>query len=395
MLRVGNALPARLCLALGVPKHEPAHMSWRETFLKYLGPGLLGGVTFGDWLAMLAENRFRVAPSCLPRAAAITCQSIANSFWRWREDRRYRAEIEAVEVPPPLFVLGHWRNGTTHLHNLLTIDERFAFPNNYQVFYPHTFLLTEARTARFYQFFLPKRRWMDNVEWTMASPQEDEFALVVLSRKSPCMGWVFPRRSEHYDRYLTFGDVSPAETDEWKQALLWFAQKLTWKYRRPLVFKSPPHTARIGLLLELFPQARFIHIHRNPYDVFPSMQKTLRITLELERLQRVRHDDLDEQILARYREMYDAFFAERDLIPAGNFCEVAFEELDRDPMRVMRSIYTDLKLPDLEEVSPALQQYVNSIAAYKKNEFKPLDPSLRERIACEWQKCFDEWGYGV
>jgi hypothetical protein len=370
-------------------------MPWRETFLKHLGPGLFGGVTFGDWLRLLAENRFRVAPSCLPRAAAITWQSMANSFWRWREDRRYRAEIETVEVPPPIFVLGHWRNGTTHLHNLLTVDPRLAFPNNYQVFYPHTFLLTEARAARFYQFFLPKRRWMDNVEWTMQSPQEDEFALVVLSGMSPCTSWAFPRRTEHYDRYMTFRDVPPTETAEWKQALYWFAQKLTWKYHRPLVFKSPPHTARIALLLELFPSAKFIHIHRNPHHVFPSMQKTMRVNLELLRLQGVRADEIDEQIFKRYRDMYNAFFNNRDRVPSGNFSEVAFEELDRDPMGVMRAIYTDLNLPDFNEVSPALQQYVDSIAGYKKNEFKPLDPALRDRIAREWRRCFDEWGYAV
>jgi hypothetical protein len=368
-------------------------MSWRETFLKHFGPGLLGGVTFSDWLRLLRDNGFRIAPSCLPRALAITWQSTANSFWRWREDRRFRAEVEAVEVPPPLFVLGHYRNGTTHLHNLLTVDERFAYPNNYQVFYPHTFLSTERVQSRFLQFFFPRKRLMDNIEWNIGSPQEDEFGLLVLTLKSPCLSWVFPQRAAHYDRYLTFREVSAGDVEVWKRAFLWFVRKLTWKYRRPLIFKSPPHTARIRLLLELFPQAKFVHIHRNPYAVFPSMKHTYLVNLEFQRLQSSRGIDVERYILDRYRAMYDAFFAERDLIPAGHYCEVSYEELEREPMTVMRSIYSQLGLPDFEAASPALLRYLDSIAGYRKNEFRPLAAELRERIEREWRRCFEEWGY--
>jgi hypothetical protein len=368
-------------------------MGWRETFLKHFGPGLLGGVTFGDWLNLLRENRFRIAPSCWPRAMGITTQSLANSFWRWRENRRFGRDIESMEIQPPLFLLGHYRNGTTHLHNLFTIDERFAYPNNYQVFYPHTFLSTESFQSRFLQFFMPRRRPMDNIEWTLRSPQEDEFALLVLSGMSPCMSWVFPSRREHYERYLTFHGAAAEEILVWKRALAEFVRKLTWKYGRPVVLKSPPHTARIRLLLELFPQAKFVHIHRNPYAVFPSTRHTFLVNMNLQRLQKPRLDDLDDHILTRYREMYDAFFDQRERIPAGQYCEVGYEELERDPIGVMQSIYTTLDLADFEAVAPTLRTYVDSIAGYKKNEFKPLDPVLRGRIAGEWGRCFDEWGY--
>ena len=59
--------------------------------------------------------------------------------------RRWHAAIEATPCRPPLFVLGHWRSGTTHLHNLLAQDiDQFAYANTYQVINPHTFLATEA-----------------------------------------------------------------------------------------------------------------------------------------------------------------------------------------------------------------------------------------------------------
>jgi hypothetical protein len=370
-------------------------MAWRETFLKYFGPGLLAGITLGDWLKLLGENGFSDVLSCTPRVLAITWQSVGNSLWRFLEERRYREAIDGVDVPPPLFLLGHWRNGTTHLHNLMTIDERFAFPNNYQVFFPHSFLSTERWQSGMLQFFFPRRRPMDNIEWTINSPQEDEFALLILSCMSPCMSWMFPRRREHYDRYLTFRGVPAAEIDNWKSAFLYFVRKLTWKYGRPLVLKSPPHTGRIRMLLELFPQAKFVHIHRNPLAVFPSTKHTFLVNIDTNRLQRVSVDDLDDHIIGRYRDMYDAFFAERSLIPAGHYCEIGFEELERDPMAVMRSIYSALDIPDFAHASPALLRYLGTIVSYKKNKFRPLAPELRERISHAWRPCFDEWGYST
>ena len=221
-------------------------MAWRETILRTFGPGLLGGITVDHWVKLLRDNHFAVSPTCLNRAMAISLHSLQNSIYRRYEQWRYGPKLKDVAVQPPLFLLGHWRNGTTHLHNLMTVDERFAFANNYQVFYPHSFLSTEASASRLLAFFMPKRRPMDNVEWNLQSPQEDEFALCIASGKSPCMGWVFPRRQEHYDQYLTFRGVPPAEVACWQEAFRLFLKKLTWKYGRPLVLKSPPTPAGSG-----------------------------------------------------------------------------------------------------------------------------------------------------
>ena len=108
-----------------------------------------------------------------PRVLAVTLQSVNNSLWKWREDRLYGPAVAGVAVPPPLFILGHWRNGTTHLHNLLAVDPQFAFPNNYQVVCPHTFLCTEERNAASFDLLLPQHRPQDNVRLGMGLPQED------------------------------------------------------------------------------------------------------------------------------------------------------------------------------------------------------------------------------
>src|SRR5687768_18104609 len=43
------------------------------------------------------------------------------------------------------------------------------------------------------------------------------------------------------------------------------------------ILKSPPHTCRVPTLLRLFPDARFVHIVRDPYAVYPSTLHLWRI----------------------------------------------------------------------------------------------------------------------
>ena len=112
-------------------------MSWRKRLILWTGPGLLGGITFGDWLALLRDNHFAVDPAYWWRAAVITMRSMSNSLGRWREEACYAENSRDIPVEPPLFILGIWRSGTTHLQNLFALDSRFASPNWFQVSFPH------------------------------------------------------------------------------------------------------------------------------------------------------------------------------------------------------------------------------------------------------------------
>ena len=168
---------------------------------------------------------------------------------------------------------------------------------------------------------------------------------------------------------------------------------VTWKYGRPLVLKSPPHTGRVRLLLELFPGAKFVHICRDPYAVFSSTRHMFRVNGELNRLQRPRRDDPDGWVLRQYRAMYDAYFEDRRLIPAGNLAEVRFEHLEADPVGQVRRVYEGLGLPDFGHAEPAVRRYVASVAGYRKNSFPGLPPALRTGVADEWFAGFEAWGY--
>jgi hypothetical protein len=245
-------------------------------------------------------------------------------------------------------------------------------------------------------FLLPRTRPHDNVRLGVHEPQEDEFALSCLTGYSFLLTLAFPRRAEYYDRYLTFRGVADKEIAEWKQALQWFVQKLSFKYRRPLVLKSPGHTGRIKMLLDVFPEAKFVHIHRNPYAVFPSVQHAVKKVSPWWTMQRSTPlDDLDDRTIRQFKEVYEAFFEERGLIPKDRFHEVKFEGLEADPIGQLRGIYEALALPDFGYVEPRLRHYLASLSGYKKNTFPELSAELRGRIAREWRRCFEEWGYPI
>jgi len=359
-----------------------------------LAHNFLAGITAGDWLRLLRENRFEVDPAYWHRAAFVTLSSLMNSIHRFREERQFAEAVAATAVPPPLFVLGHWRTGTTHLHNLLALDtDQFACANTYQVVNPHTFLSTEEVNSRRFAWMVPDRRPMDNMRLSFQAPQEDEFAPCLMSLRSLYLGVSFPRREDHYARYLTFRGVPAAEVDAWKSAFLLFLRKLTFKYQKPLVLKSPPHTARIRMLLELFPGARFVHIHRDPLDVFRSFRHYFDTAGWHTYLQRPDVGAIDDRILGRYTALHDAFFAERDLIPKGQFHEMSFADLERDPVGQLRHTYDTLGLEGFERLAPKLEREVAALTGYRKNVFPPLDPALQRKVVRAWRRSFEEWDY--
>src|SRR4051794_31698358 len=257
----------------GAPSSPRAERA-RLFFIEWIYSSICG-LSFGDWMRLLWQNRFAVDPPYWPRAAFLTLTSLITCQDRWRESWLHDRKIAATPIQPPLFILGHWRSGTTHLHNLLAVDRRFNYPTLFQVFYPRIFLGAQWTYSQIAKVALTRNRIIDNVAHGMEMPNEDEFALNGLTFLSPYMGWSFPRRQAYYDRFLTLRDLTEPELARWREAFVFFVKKLTYKdrRRRPIVLKSPPHTCRIGLLLDLFPGARFVHIHRDPFVVFRSTRQ--------------------------------------------------------------------------------------------------------------------------
>jgi omega-hydroxy-beta-dihydromenaquinone-9 sulfotransferase len=360
-----------------------------------IGHNYLAGITLGNWWRLLCENRFDVSPAYWHRAAFITLASAINSCCAWAEQFRFGDLVERTKINrPPLFILGHWRSGTTLLHYLLAQDKKqFNFANTYQVANPRTFLTTEHFITRWFEGLLPAQRPMDNMVLSFESPQEDEFAPLLMTLQSVYLGISFPRRADDYAKYLTFREAPREDVERWQQAFILFCKKLSLYDERSLLLKSPGHTARIRMLLEMFPDARFIHIHRDPYRVFQSQRHFFDTAGWYTYLQKPDTSTIDEGILQRHELMYDAYFEDLPLIPTDRICEVRFDELEADPVEQIRKIYEQLALEGYRSFEPSLLQYVLANRGYQKNEFPELDGASRNLVAQRWQRSFKTWGY--
>ncbi len=368
-------------------------MSWQQTFLETFGTGGLGGMSFRTWHKSLAENSYSIDRPYWLRAGVTTASTIQNSFYRRIESLRFGKAIEATKVQPPVFILGLWRSGTTHLHNLLAQDDRFAYPNTYQVFFPHTFLTTESWNSKLLDFLLPARRVQDNVKLGADQPQEDDFAICGMTGMSFMMSIAFPRRAAEYSRFITLKNTTAEEQSTWQSTMQHFLKKLTYKYNKPLVLKSPAHTAHVRTLLSMFPDAKFVLIHRDPYEVFSSSMHCFNKVFDMWALQKLGDYDIVGSTIRNYREVTEKYFAERSLIPEQNLVEIPFTQLDAQPLETMRAIYKRLALPEFDHVDAKLQTYIQSLGTYRKNRHTDLAPELRARLVDQWQEYFRNWGY--
>jgi hypothetical protein len=298
-----------------------------------------------------------------------------------------------VQLPdPPVFVIGHWRTGTTWMHELLVKDERFTFPTTYQCNSPHHFLLTNRTFSAILNYLVPSKRPMDDMPVSMYRPQEDEFALMVLGAGSPYLDWAYPNGQKRYLEYLTLQGLSESQRQQWESSLLWFLRRLTLLNRKRLILKSPTHTARISTLLKLFPDARFIHMVRNPVAAIPSTLRMWTGLTDAQAIQARRGPIPIERVFASFKEMYDQFDKERSLIPAANLCELRYEDLVVDPVSILERIYEQLELGDFEPARPAVDEYLSSISGYQPNR-NEIESDLKQQILQQCRSYIEQYGY--
>jgi hypothetical protein len=162
---------------------------------------------------------------------------------------------------------------------------------------------------------------------------------------------------------------------------------------KPLVLKNPHNTSRVKELLELYPNAKFIFIHRNPYDVFVSTRHLIFRAVRAQFLEYVSHEDIEDMIFYFFEKTLKKYLAERDLIPKGRLIEVSFDDMEYHSAEQMEKIYRELNIPGYENAKPHFDKYLASVKNYKKNQFRNLPPEIEKRIQDEWGFAFDAWGY--
>ncbi len=356
----------------------------------------LAGANFSTLMTVLSSNGF-VRGSKIPHALLASLASVARTPFSLAE-RAYVAKKrrEYGLSKPPVFILGHWRSGTTHLYNVMSRDPGFGYVSPFATALPWDFLLMGKALEPLLARALPSGRYIDNVPVEPTSPQEDEIGLANMTPLSYYHGLYFPKHFERNFKAGVFLDgISPKQREEWKTILRYYYDKLSIAFQgQTLLIKNPVYTARLALLREMWPDAKFIHIHRNPYKVFTSMRNFYSALFREFALQDYGHVDVDRIIFETYTRMMDAITGDSQGLADNQFIEMRFDDFQKAPLDQISALYEQLELDGFEAARPGFEAYLKSITGYKKNTYH-FPEDIVEKVQKHWGPYIDRWGYAA
>ncbi len=270
-------------------------------------------------------------------------------------------------IPAPLFIIGHWRSGTTHLYTMLARSPAFATVSPIAAGLPLEHLLLGSWLRPLLQRTLPRDRFIDDIAVTADAPQEDEIAIAAMGGPSFLDAFHFPRQFERLlARGLFFDDAAVPIRAAWAARLeRFYATLLMAQPGRRLLLKNPVYMARIPELLARWPDAQFIHIHRDPLEVFDSTRRLHASMLDNFALQRFDHLSIEATVLATYERLMRTFERDKRHLAPGQLAEISLDALRLDPETTLAGVYQRLGLADFAGAWPHFAVYCKAQGAYQ------------------------------
>ena len=375
---------------------DKAHSASAQDILERPEGSLIAGMRALPLAKILLQYWSHVAPENRKIAVLNLLKGIAvREPLRLFSSLLHGRKVAQTEISqPPLFVLGHWRSGTTYLHELLALDPKHIVPNTLECFGPDHFILLEDRLLKRDK---TTKRAMDNVEVSLRTPQEDEFALMNMGIPSPYLRIIFPNAwpIPNLD-WLTLEPLTKKQKTQWQKALLLFCKRLTYfKGNKRLVLKSPPHTARIPVIKAIFPEARYLFLSRNPLNVIPSTMKTWELLSRRHGLSQPLEETLVksfDEALESYQLVHEAYERGKALLNPNQIIEVRYEDLIANPVQTLQNCYDHLGLGDLEPLKKKLLERQKREKNYASGLYQ-LNPQQEEKIKATLKPWFTRFGY--
>ena len=140
--------------------------------------------------------------------------------------------------------------------------------------------------------------------------------------------------------------------------------------------------------------ARFLHIVRNPYVVFPSTVKLWKSLYRQHGMQHPTFAGLDEYVFRTFVRLYDCLERDRQRLDPSRFYELKYEDLTRDPLGELAKVYDRLELGDFSVARPDVEKYLASVQNYETNRYE-LTPERRVEITRRWGDVIRRYGYDV
>lgn len=314
---------------------------------------------------------------------------------RMWESIRFAKRAESVELhSQPVFIVGHWQSGHSLLHNLLACDPQFATVRLKHAISPASFNVTGGFLRRFVEPRLPQDRGVDSLPGGLDSPQGDDFMLAGLTPLSWYYAYVFPEAAEQVlKRSLFFDQVSDDEITAWQSTYLTALRRVAAEQGTSRILsRNAANSCRIPQLLQMFPEAKFIHVHRHPDEVFSAQRDrwfalTQIWSMQEVPLHRFRHYSLDF-----YRRMMKKYLEDRELLESGQLAEVRHDDLVHNPVSTAQRVYDELGLGDFEGVKPEFEKHSETRTGSLAGDEDTTEED-RQTVRDRWRFAFDEFGY--
>src|SRR6266446_766883 len=252
-------------------------------------------------------------------------------------DRRIYPEIAQQTIREPLFIVGLPRSGTTLLHILLAADPAHRAPLTWEVMSPSP-PSSEDRQQRIQQASrnLAVLRWLaptfESVHATGAELPQECVSLTSPTFMSDQCDTMYNVPS--YRTWFFSQDLRPAYKFHRRslQHLQFRQSAERW------VLKAPAHMFAAPALLSIYPDARFVQIHRDPMEAVVSVSSLVTI------LRRVFSDAVDPVQIGRdaltyWSQALKTFMRARDQLPVSRVCDLRYDDVRRDPIAAAGRVY--------------------------------------------------------
>ena len=327
---------------------------------------------FPVFLKYVTENRRDICKKYYTQILLSGISSLLLTPFVCAESLLCRKAVKNSIVKSPLFVLGHWRCGTTLLYFLLAQDKQFGFVDPLMTFTMNFYHLLGWLFKPTIVAHLHEGRPMDNIKYSMSLPIEEYIAFSTMESDSVYPLNFFPQSFLRYSKNAFVDQFSDKKRENWKKSYDYFLRKVTYlNGGKPLLLKSPDNTARVRFLKETYPDAKFVNIYRDPYTVIRStmhLYDKMMSHWSLEEIPPV--ETMEDWIIETFKMMYEAYFKEIQDLPSNSLFEIKFEEFEKDPLPILKNMYETLELSGFDEALPAIKVYWESLTGYQKNNFE-------------------------
>jgi len=355
---------------------------WQHPVIDYLSNLVNFGADFRFW----------------PRAALYFIKFASFEPLRILERIVYGNRIAAYKFKQdPIFILGYYRSGTTHLQEVMLQDKRFGYMNFYQCFFSSAFLVSEKFLRPIFDGIVSLVRFKHpahKIPFHFKLPGEEDVALVSSGyRLASNWGQVFPRSfKKFFSNTVFFESASKGDQLDFQIEMLDLIKRVSIANGgKQLLLKSPPQTARIQQILEIFPRAKFIFIHRNLYDVYKSNQKLWQ-SFKGQCLQNFDQDLADESILWSLKRSLECYDRDRRQLGSDQLFEIRYDDFLSDPISCLASIYKHLDLGDFDAVVGDFADYLNLKHGTNVDRYVFTKNDI-QKINHHWGHWLRRWNY--